>query len=56
MAKKLSKAARACVSRQIKRHCRKKRGKCKRAAGRAQAAAIGYSVCRRKGYRIGAAR
>lgn len=53
MAKRLSKKAKACVSREIAKHCRKKRGKktCKRADVRAQAAAIGFSICRRKGLR-----
>ncbi len=46
-----AKPARNRVSRQIAKHCRKKRGKCRNAAGRAQAAAIGYSQCRRKGFR-----
>jgi hypothetical protein len=49
---KLPKAARDCISREISKHCRKKRGKCEKLAGRAQATAIGYSVCRRKGFRI----
>lgn len=45
-----TKAAKACVSREIKRHCKKKRGRCKRAAERKQAVAIGYSICRRRGF------
>lgn len=56
MAKKLTKSARSCISKQIKKHCRKKRGKCRNAEDRMQAVAIGYSICRRKGYRIGKAR
>lgn len=46
-----SKAAKACVSREIAKHCRKKRGRCRRAAERRQAVAIGFSICRRKGFR-----
>jgi len=42
--RKLTKAAQACVSREIRKHYKK--GK---PAG--QAAAIGYSICRRKGFR-----
>lgn len=45
-----SRAASSCVSREIAKHCRKKRGKCKRAKERKQAIAIGYSICRRKGF------
>lgn len=44
--------AKACVSHEIAKHCRKKRGKCKKVATRKQAAAIAYSVCRRKGLRL----
>jgi len=47
---KMSRTAGACVSREIARHCRRKKGRC-RGAGRAQAVAIGYSICRRRGYR-----
>jgi hypothetical protein len=46
-----SKAASACVSREIAKHCHKKRGKCRRAKARKQAIAIGYAICRRKGFR-----
>lgn len=49
--RKLSKAARVCISEEISRHCRKKRGRCKRVAERKQAIAIGFSVCRRRGFR-----
>lgn len=48
---KLSPEAQACVSDEVSRHCRKRRGKCKTAKGRKQAVAIGYSVCRRRGFR-----
>lgn len=48
---KMSKAASTCISRQIKKHCRKKRGKCKDAKKRAQAIAIAFSQCQRKGFR-----
>lgn len=51
MAKKASKAARACVSHEIAKHCRKKRGRCRKPAERAQAAAIGFSICKRRGFR-----
>lgn len=51
MAQKLSKAAKACVSEEISKHCRKKRGRCKRVAERKQAVAIGFSICRRRGFR-----
>jgi hypothetical protein len=44
--------AEACISRETAKHCRKKRGKCKKAAARAQAVAIAFSVCRRKGLRV----
>jgi hypothetical protein len=47
--RRLSKAAKACISHEIAKHCRKKRGKCRKASTRAQAIAIGFSVCRRKG-------
>ena len=50
MVKKPSKAARDCVSHEIAKHCRKKSGKCKGKVLR-QAVAIGYSICRRKGFR-----
>lgn len=46
-----SKAAKACVSMEIAKHCRKKRGRCRKAAERAQAVAIGFSICRRRGFR-----
>lgn len=46
-----SKAAKSCVSREIAKHCRKKRGRCRRAAERKQAVAIGFSICRRRGFR-----
>jgi hypothetical protein len=50
--RKPSKAAKACVSREIRKHCGKKRGKCRKPAARAQAVAIGFSVCRRKGFKV----
>jgi hypothetical protein len=46
-----SKGARDCVSHEIAKHCGKKRGKCKGAKARKQAVAIGFAVCRRKGFR-----
>lgn len=46
-----SKQAKSCVSREIKRHCHKKRGKCKRESERKQAVAIAFSMCRRRGFR-----
>lgn len=46
-----TKAAKACVSKEIAKHCRKKRGRCRKVADRRQAVAIGYSICRRKGFR-----
>jgi hypothetical protein len=50
--KQLSTKARACISEEISKHCRKKRGKCRRSKkARKQAAAIGYSICRRAGHR-----
>jgi hypothetical protein len=52
MKRKLSPAAQACISEEIAKHCRKKRGKCARPAARAQAAAIGFSVCRRRGFKV----
>jgi hypothetical protein len=51
MAKKLTKAAQACVSREISKHCKTKRRRCKLGSERKQAAAISYAVCRRKGFR-----
>lgn len=45
-------AAKLCVSREIAKHCRKKRGKCRKADERKQAAAIGYSICRRLGFKF----
>lgn len=47
----VTKAAKACVSTEIAKHCRKKRGRCRRAAERKQAVAIGYSICRRRGFK-----
>lgn len=53
MKRKRTKAARACLAKQIRKHCRKGRhNKCKTASGRAQAAAIGYSICRRQGFKV----
>jgi hypothetical protein len=49
--KRASKEAQACISKEIYRHCEKKRGRCKRPADRRQAVAIGFSVCKRKGFR-----
>jgi hypothetical protein len=51
MAKKLSKAAQACISREVPKHCKKKRRRCKISSERKQAVAISYAVCRRKGFR-----
>ena len=48
----MTKAAKACIARQIKKHCRKKRDKCKKPAARAQAVAIAFSQCGRKGFRL----
>ncbi len=45
-----TKAAKKCVSREIAKHCRKKKGKCRKAAERKQAVAIGFSICRRRGF------
>lgn len=45
MARKLSKAARACISREISKHSKKGKPK-------GQAIAIGFSVCRAKGFKI----
>jgi hypothetical protein len=42
--RKPSKAARACISREIKKHYRPGKPK-------GQAAAIAYSICKRKGFR-----
>jgi hypothetical protein len=50
--RRLSKAAQACVSHEIAKHCHKKRGKCRRKKERKQAIAIGYSICRREGHSI----
>jgi Family of unknown function (DUF6496) len=49
--KRTSRAASECVSEEIAKHCHKKRGKCRRAKERKQAIAIGYSICRRKGFK-----
>ncbi len=49
--RRLSKAAKACVTHEIAKHCRAKPGKCRKVAKRMQAVAIGYSICRRKGHR-----
>jgi hypothetical protein len=49
--KKMSAAASECISHEIERHCRKKRGKCKLPKERKQAIAISYSMCKRKGFR-----
>ncbi len=46
-----SKAAKVCVSTEIAKHCRKKRGKCRKASERKQAVAIGFAICRRRGFR-----
>lgn len=48
-----SKRARKCVSDEIAKHCRKKRGKktCKRPEVLAQVQAMSYNICRRKGFR-----
>lgn len=51
MTRRLTKSAQACVSNETAKHCRKKRGRCKRSTERKQAVAIGFSVCRRKGFR-----
>jgi hypothetical protein len=48
---KLSKAAKTCVSKEIKKHCGRKPGKCRKEAKRKQAVAIAFSVCRRKGFK-----
>jgi hypothetical protein len=48
----MTKAAKACIARQIKKHCRKKRGKCGKPAARAQAVAIAFSQCKRAGFRV----
>ena len=49
--RKSSAAAQECVSHEIAKHCRKKRGKCRGVKERKQAAAIGYSICRRMGFK-----
>jgi len=49
--RKLTKAAQRCVSEEISRHCRKKPGRCKNPRERKQAVAIGFSICRRRGFR-----
>jgi hypothetical protein len=49
---KITRAAQECVSREIAKHCHKKKGRCLGKKERRQAAAIGYSICRREGYRI----
>jgi len=49
---KPTQAAKDCVSHETAKHCRKKRGKCRKSAARAQAVAIAFSVCRRKGFRL----
>ncbi len=46
-----SKAAKDCVSKEIAKHCRKKRSRCKKAKERKRAVAIGFSICRRQGFR-----
>ena len=54
MAKKLSKAAKKCLSMEIAKHCEGKQGKkktCKNLKVRRQAVAIGFAICRRKGFR-----
>lgn len=48
----MTKKAKACVSRETAKHCRKKRGRCRKTAARAQAVAIAFNVCRRKGFRL----
>jgi hypothetical protein len=48
----LTKAAKACVSHEVKKHCHKKRGKCGKTAARKQAVAIAFSVCRRAGFHV----
>ena len=47
----LSKAAKACISKEVAKHCHKKKGRCKRSGERMQSVAISYSICRRKGHR-----
>lgn len=49
--RRLTGEAKACISEEIAKHCRKKRGKCKKAKARRQAIAIGFSICRRKGFK-----
>lgn len=56
MARRMSEAASACVSREISKHCHKKRGRCKGKRERAQAIAIGFSICKREGYKVPARR
>lgn len=45
-----TKAARTCVMHEIHKHCANKRRRCKGTKERSQAVAIGYAVCRRKGF------
>jgi hypothetical protein len=51
LAGSISRDAKDCISDEIARHCRGKRGRCKDPRERKQAIAIGFSVCKGKGFR-----
>ena len=54
--RRMSKVAGSCVSREIAKHCHKKPGKCKGKRERKQAIAIGFSICKREGFKVPARR
>ncbi len=51
LAGKVSREAKACISDEIAAHCEKKPGRCASGKERKQAVAIGYSICKRRGFR-----
>ncbi len=47
----VSRDAKACISDEIAKHCKKKSGRCQSTDERKQAVAIGFSICKRRGFR-----
>lgn len=51
--RKMTRAAAKCLTHEIAKHCRKgKRNKCRKAKARKQAVAIGFAVCKRRGFKL----
>jgi len=50
--RRVSAAARDCISEEIAKHCHKKFDRCSGKRARRQAIAIGYSICRRRGFKV----